>query len=442
MNSTNTTQSDQVGFIETIKLLRDVRPWRIFVLGMASGYPWVLIGASLLNLWLADEGFVRRDITLFALCLLPYNINFLWAPLLDAIKFKWLGNIGQRRSWILVCQIGLFVFTVGMAIVGPSPNIVAFASLAVGIAFLSATQDLAIDAYRVTVIRRDEESLIGLGAAMATSGWWVGLGVPGALLLYLSDFVSWNHVYVAAALMLVPMSVVVLLWFEEPKVEQRALSRNWILSVALAYFDTVVEFFKRNGFQIAISLLGFILLFKIGEAFLGRTVYLFYDEVGYTNSQIATFSKLIGTTITVVFALLAAAIMPRFGVFKMLFFSGIAMAATNLMFSWIAVEGPKLYLFLAAVICDGITSAIATVAFVTFLTYYVNHLHAAGQYGALASLGNFNRNVLVASSGLVVDSLGGNWALFFVITAVAVTPSLGILAWIAHIARRSERVNE
>ena len=423
--------------------LKDRRIWRIFVLGIASGYPWVIIGGSTLSVWLRESGFSRTSIGLFSLVFTAYTINFLWAPILDAVKFKRLSKIGQRRSWILICQIAIIAITLAMATVGPNLNIYLFALLAVGIGFFSATQDLAIDAYRITVIPESEGRLISLGAAMATCGWWVGFGVPGALLLYCAEIVSWQWVYVVAAGLIIPITVLVLMWFEEPKIASVSHEKNWFANVLITYVDTVTEFFRRNGVGIAFGLLLFIFLFKIGEAFLGRMVAVFYIEVGYSKAEIATFSKLVSTSITIVFALFAGVLMPRVGVFKMLLWAGLLMAATNLMFAWIAWDasaaataaaaagledpGPSLVLFMAAVVSDGITSSVSTVAFVSFLTFYVSRLHAAGQYGALASLGNAGRTLLAGTSGLLVDQLGGDWALFFVITSVAVVPSLLLL---------------
>ncbi len=431
--------TEKGSFVDMVRPLKDPRIWRIFVLGIASGYPWIIIGGSTLSIWLREEGFSRTSIGIFGLVFTAYTINFLWAPILDAVKFKWLGNIGQRRTWILICQIAIIGFTLLMATTGSTLlqsdsgstwQILTFGLMAVGVGVASATQDLAIDAYRITVIPKGEEQLISYGAAMATSGWWVGFGVPGAILLYLSETMAWPSVYLVAAVMVLPLTVLVILWFEEPA-HAPAVERNWFINVLMAYYNTVRDFFQRNGVEIALSLLLFIFLFKIGEAFLGRMVGVFYIEVGYTKAEIATYSKLISTSITIVFALFAGAVMPKIGVFKMLFIAGVAMAATNLMFAWIAWTGPSQELFLAAVVTDGITSSISTVAFVSFITFYVSHLHAAGQYGVLASLGNAGRTLLAGASGLIVDELGGDWGLFFVLTSVAVVPSLLILLWIA-----------
>lgn len=436
-------KQEQLTFFQILRLLRDVRLWRIFVLGIASGYPWVIIGGTMTN-WLRGEGISRTEIGFLGLIFLAYTFNFLWAPILDAVKIRWLKGIGQRRSWILLCQIGIVAFTLVLAFTDPhlmfelSPNlsIRVLVFIALGIAIFSATQDLAIDAYRVTIIGHDEREMICLGSSMATAGWFCGAGFPGALLLYLSGAISWQWVYVAAALLVLPVTILVLKWFEEPKLVSRGLPSNWFINVLSEYAETVVDFVKRHGGSIAVGLVLFCILFKIGEAFLGRMIDNFYVDIGYTQSEIATASRLVGTFVSIACALFVGTVMPRIGVFRMLFGAGIAMAATNLIFAWIAGVGPNYDLLVFAVVADGITEGVSNAAFVAFITFYVSHLHAASQYGALASIGTGSRTALAAMSGWFLDeSLGGNYTLFFILTSVAVIPSLGLLGYLAYRVR-------
>ena len=424
------TSTQPASFGQIVRNLKDMRLWRIFLIGCASGYPWVLIGGNL-NLWLRQEGFERKDIGFIGFVFTVYTINFLWAPILDSVKLNFFG-IGQRKSWIVLCQCAIVAFTVLMALLGPSLNLALFVVAVIGVGAASATQDLAIDAYRITVIREDEKEMVGLGAAMATGGWWVGAGLPSAVLLYLTDMdaFTWNSVYLVAAAAIVPVTVVVAWFFEEPKLQQAHLGRNWFLKVLLAYVDTIRDFFRRHGVEVALSLLLFIVLFKIGEAFLGRMAKPFYTDVGFTNSHIAT-ADLIDTAIVIVFSILAGIVVPRLGIFKMLLIAGVAMAATNLMFAWIAATGPSVGLFYWTIVADGITTSVSSVAFVAFLTFYVSHLHAAAQYSALSSLGTAGRTFLAGFSGVLIDGLDGNWAFFFVLTSVAVVPSLFVLALMA-----------
>jgi PAT family beta-lactamase induction signal transducer AmpG len=184
------------------------------------------------------------------------------------------------------------------------------------------------------------------------------------------------------------------------------------------------SFFKNNGIKIGISILAFVFLFKIGEAFLGRMSLVFYKEIGFSKGDIAIYSKALGWITTVVFTLIGGAIAMRSGIVKTLIIAGIAMAATNILFSFLAWAGPSKGLFAVAVILDDLAAAFATVAFVAFISLLVDRSFTATQYALLASVGTAGRTLLASSSGAMVDGLGGDWGLFFIITAIMVIPSL------------------
>jgi len=186
----------------------------------------------------------------------------------------------------------------------------------------------------------------------------------------------------------------------------------------------IMSFFKKNGFNIALAILAFIFLFKIGEAFLGRMSVIFYKEIGFTKSDIALYSKGLGWVTTVIFTLLGGLFAIRSGVIKAMFVSGILMASTNLLFSLLAWSGKSELLFAIAVIFDDMAAAFATVAFVAFISMLVDRTYTATQYALLASIGTAGRTTLAASSGALVDWLNGDWGIFFIITAVMVIPSL------------------
>ena len=209
--------------------------------------------------------------------------------------------------------------------------------------------------------------------------------------------------------------------------------------VNLVVIQPIGEFFSRNGVKLAFSILAFIFLFKIGEAFLGRMSIVFYKEVGFTNAEIGTYSKLVTWWVTIVFALLGSAVNLRLGIIKGLLIGGVAMASSNLMFSWIALVGPDTDLFLSAVLIDGFTSAWSTVAFVAFISLLFNRTFTATQYALMASLGALGKTVLSSSSGQIVDYMDGNWALFFVLTALMVIPSLIFLWFIRNPIAELER---
>ena len=421
-----------------MSVLLDRRLWRIFLLGVSSGFPWLIIGSGM-SAWLTDEGLSRASVGLFGAVFVAYTINFLWAPVIDHLRLPWLRRLGQRRSWILLCQGLLVLLILALSLNNPSENLWFTAAVSLLVASVSATQDLPIDAYRITVIREDEPELVGPAAAMATCGWWTGASLPGVAAFWLADEFGWPAVYQGLAVFLLVLTVLALAIIREPdRPAANTPSATGILSwFDRSYLDAVAEFFRRNGATMALALLGFIFLFKIGEAFLGRMAIVFYKEVGFSSEEIGTYSKLVGWWVTIICSLLAGFVSVRYGVIRVLFAAGIAMAVANLMFSWIAVAGPDTTLFAVAVVVDGITGAFATVAFVAFISQYTSRLHSATQYAALASLGNSSRTLLAATSGYMVTALGGDWALFFVITALMVTPSLFLLAWIAKRIRSS-----
>jgi PAT family beta-lactamase induction signal transducer AmpG len=186
----------------------------------------------------------------------------------------------------------------------------------------------------------------------------------------------------------------------------------------------IEEFFDRNGTRLAISILLFIFLFKLGEAYLGRMSIVFYREVGFSNADIAYYSKMINWVTTIVFSLIGSVFTIRYGILKGLFIGGIAMASSNLLFAVMAIVGPDKLLFAFTVFVDGFTSAWGSVAFVALLSVLCNKNFSASQYALMASLGTFGRVMLGSYSGIIVDWLDGNWAVFFLLTALMVIPSL------------------
>ena len=426
--------------------LRDlVAAWRdrrlavIFLLGMASGYPWVLIGSAM-SAWLEELGISRSAIGFIGGVTAMYAINFLWAPLLDRFRPGWLMRFGRRRGWILLMQVGLLLATLVLSRMTPGTMLVATGAVMLVIAFLSATQDIAIDAYRVELIPRSDQARISYGSAMATSGWWTGYGLLGAVPFWLVDRVpgSWGAVYVGLGLVWLVFIAVVATLAPEPEAARPPAGngRSFGARIRATVVEPLAEFFRRNGVKLALAILAFVLLFKVGEAFLGRMSIVFYKEIGFSNEQIGTYSKLLNWWVTVIFAILGSLVNARFGIIRGLLIGGIAMASTNLMFSWLAVTGPEPWLLSLTVVVDGFTAALGTVAFIAFITFLSSHTFTATQYALLASIGNLGRTTLASGSGWVVDRLDGNWALFFVLTAVAVLPSLALLLRLGPLLKR------
>ncbi|KAB2825476.1 AmpG family muropeptide MFS transporter [Aliivibrio finisterrensis] len=429
--------SQSMQWKSAIKSYMDKRLLWVFMLGCSSGFPWVLIGSNMSG-WLKDAGLTRAAIGYFGSVFAVYAINFMWAPLVDRVKLPFIGNkLGQRRSWIFLCQAIVLFFTLQIAGLEPSNNLMLASMFALAIATASATQDVAIDAFRIDTFPKSESTKMPQASAMAVIGWWTGYSLPGYLAFVNADSIGWNGVYYGMA-GIVGLLMVFTLLVGEPKTKRDELQHeaeerhNKVVgSKVLAWFTvTVIEpfydFFNRNGVKTACTLLLFVFLFKIGEAFLGRMSITFYKEIGFSNEQIGYYSKLIGWGATVFFTLLGSLINVRFGVIKGLMIGGIAMAASNLMFALIANVGPNEHLFLATIIVDNFTTAFSTVAFVSFLTILTGEAFSATQYALLASLGNLGRTTLASFSGELADYLN-SWPLFFILTAVMVIPSLVML---------------
>lgn len=433
----------------------------IFIFGIASGFPWVLWGSAM-TAWLKESGLTRSAIGVFGTVAAAYSLHFLWAPFVDRIPFPLLGRLGQRRGWLIGMQVPLALATLGIAFTHPAESIKWTGILALVIAFCSATQDIAISAYRIEVIDRTETTKISHASAMETAGWWTGYALLGAIPFFLADLPgwTWNRIYVLLAAMWIPIMIAVILAregkqnrrrFEEAEQKyEKALAEKvapglwarFTAWIAVTVVEPFREYFERTGMKLGLSVLLFLFLFKLGEAFLGRMAIVFYKEVGFTDTQIAQYSKLLTAAVTIIFSMAGGLLNARIGIIRGLFVGGIAMAASNLMFSWIALVGPNEKLYAATIFVDGFTSAMSTVAFVAFISYFTSHTYTGTQYALLAAVGTLGRTFVSGGSGFVVDALAGNWALFFVITALMVIPSLILLLYVGKLLRARIKVWE
>ena len=435
-------------FAETFSIYFDRRMTKILLLGAISGFPWVIIGSSL-SLWLKEDGLSRSTIGWAGLIFAVYAFNYLWAPIIDRIRIPWLtAKVGHRRGWIITMQTLIIVCLVSWSLINPNTNLALVITIGLIIAIASATQDITVDALRIEQIGEHEGRSMQAGAAMAVVGWWTGYKLGGVVALNAAELFQsagfenyWQITFLILSLIIIACNIG-LLFINEPQPIDRAekqkqtdkmirdkLGSSNLITETFAWLTgtiigPVMSFFKKNGFQIALGILGFVFLFKIGEAFLGRMSVIFYKEIGFTKSDIALYSKGLGWITTVIFTLLGGLFAIRSGVVKAMFVSGILMASTNLLFSLLAWFGKSELLFAIAVIFDDMAAAFATVAFVAFISMLVDRTYTATQYALLASIGTAGRTTLAASSGALVDWLNGDWGIFFIITAVMVIPSL------------------
>jgi len=437
---------------ETFSVYFDKRMLRILLLGAISGFPWVLIGSSL-SLWLKEEGLSRSTIGWAGLIFAVYAFNYLWAPLVDRLQIPYLTKkLGHRRGWIVLMQIAILTCLVTWSFINPTENLALLITVGLIIAIASATQDITVDALRIEQISVNENQSMAAGAAMAVVGWWSGYKLGGVIALFTAQYLEnigvtnyWQITFLILGIVVIIMNVG-LMFVHEPLstdrqvkqketdklIENKFKSKNIVTSFSVWIGSTlggpIISFFKKNGFSVAVGILSFIFLFKIGEAFLGRMSIVFYKEIGFSKGDIAIYSKTLGWITTVIFTLLGGLFVIRSGVLKAMFLAGILMATTNLLFTVLAWSDKSELLFAVAVIFDDIAAAFATVAFVAFISLLVDRTYTATQYALLASIGTAGRTTLASSSGALVDWLNGDWGIFFILTAIMVIPSL-ICLW-------------
>jgi len=430
--------------------LLDSRFLIAYLVGISSGFPWVLHG-SILTLWLQSEGLSRSAIGYIGVISASYAINWIWAPLVDRLKLPVLHRLfGQRRSWILFCQGLLILFMFAISTADPGVNLFLVGICALGIAVTSATQDVAVDAYRVMLFSRDEmDEKIPYASAIATAGWWSGYGfIGGAIALTLggeSIGLAWPEVYRAMIIFMLVLMVAVMFSpnpmtaFDEQNLSYSGKEVYSVLQASGWLKNTIVnpfaEFFGRTGFKLGLGILLFLFSFRLGEAMLGRMSLVFYVELGFTTEQIAFYQKFFGGLLTIIFSLIGAFINTRFGIIRGMLVGGIAMASSNVLFAIMAQVGPEPWLFMLTLLIDNFTQALATVCAISFISYFASRVFTGTQFALMTSISNFGRTTLAASSGAIVDGLGGNWALFFIITALMVIPALLILIWVGRMLK-------
>ena len=440
-------------WIKSVLVYKDIRMLRILLLGAISGFPWVLIASSL-SLWLKEEGLSRSTIGWAGLIFGVYAFNYLWAPVIDRIQIPLLAKkLGHRRGWIVLMQFTILLSLLLWSFINPSQNLSLLIFVGLIIAIASATQDITVDALRIEQINEYEEKAMAAGAAMAVVGWWTGYKVGGVVALSTAEYFEnigitdyWQATFLVLGFIIILMNISLMFVHEPIKSDREAkqIETDKIIARTLGYgkffnkffiyvtgtiVGPIVSFFKKNGFAIATGILGFVFLFKIGEAFLGRMSIVFYKEIGFSKVDIAIYSKGLGWMTTVVFTLLGGLMAMRAGTIKTMFFAGGLMAMTNLLFAVLAWTGKSELLFAFAVIADDITAAFATVAFVAFISLLVDRTYTATQYALLASIGTAGRTTLASSSGALVDWLNGDWGTFFILTTIMVIPSL-ICLWL------------
>jgi len=392
-------------------------------LGFASGLPLALTSGTL-QAWLTVEGVDLHTIGAFSLVGLPYTLKFLWAPVMDRFPLPWLG---RRRGWILVCQIAVMGGLAAMAWTGTGSTPMAIAALALMVAFASASQDIAFDAYRTDVLRPEER---GVGAAVSVTGYRLAMLLSGAGALILSEHLGWQETYlVMAGCLLIGVAAN---WFSpEPALE---VSTPRTLGEAIR--GPLQEFFSRRP---ALLLVALIVLYKLGDAFAGSLSTAFLIRgVGFSPSEVGIVNKGMGLLATILGVLAGGMVMSRLTLFHALLLFGIFQALSNLGFMVLAWLGKSYVMMVAAVGIENLAGGMGTAAFVALLMALCDHRYSATQFALLSALAALGRVVVGPPSGYLVESMG--WVNFFGLTFLLALPGLVlVLATREYILVRASR---
>ena len=404
-----------------IEALRHPRMRAILMLGFASGLPLNLTGSTL-QAWLADAKVDIRTIGIFSLVGLPYVLKFLWAPLLDRYLPPLLG---RRRGWILVYQVLLAVAIGIMGFCSPTRAPYVLGLLALLVAFLSASQDIVIDAYRVDVIPANQRAL---AAAASAFGYRTAAMFAGAVIVLIAARTGWRAAYGMVAL-LMSITLLVTLWSPEPERPGRAPA-TLLDAVILPARDLL----NRPG---AWGFLLLVLLYKVGDAFALSLYSAFMIKgVGFSLAELSIAGKVNMTISSMIGTALGGWVYLRWGLFRSMLVFGILQAATNLLYMWLALAGKQLWLMIFATSVDNLVGGMGLAAFIAFLVAQCSTNYSATQYALLSALAALPRVVMGAVAGAVVHAVG--WAHFFVITFLTATPGLLLLAWLHPAIRALE----
>jgi len=396
------------------------RIWTILFLGFVSGLPLALT-ASTLGAWLSEVHIDKTSIGLFAAIGLPYSLKFLWAPLMDALPCPVFSKLlGCRRGWILAIQIVLVLAIMGMGSANPADGVQVTACWALLVAFLSASQDIVIDAYRVEILDKEQ---YGAGAAAVQYGYRLGMLASGAGALALAYHVSWQMTYtIMAALMGIGMVTVLL--SSEPAVNEAILKEeeenldkpSWLRKTVIEPF---ADFMTRRDWWM---ILLFIMLYKLGDAFLGVMTNPFLLEIGFTKTQIAEVVKSFGLVATLVGLFLGGVMIERLGTVYTLWICGIGHALTNLMFLMQAKTGADMHVLMLGITLENLSGGMTAAAFVAFLSGLCHVHYTATQYALLSSLAAVGRTWLTTTAGWTSEHFG--WEMFFIVSVVLALPGL------------------
>lgn len=420
--------------IKYLKNIYDIyfnkRMINMLLFGFSSGFPLPLVFGTL-SFLLKDYGIAYASIGAISLVKIPYSLKWLWSPIVDNIKIPFLYKMGRRKSWALVTQILLGISIFLMSIVNPQQNLYLLAIFAFITSFLSATQDIVLDAYRVESFNNEPEKLSS-GVAIFVLGYRLGLIFSGAGAIYLASKISWSSVYVIMSFgILIGLTAVI---FSKESIDYKYKKLDCNKNNIKKFFsdsliNPFVSFINNNNW---FWILAFIFTYRLSDSYFGPMSNPFYDDMGFTKEEIAFVTKIYSIVMTIIGGLLGGIVVLKLGMRKSLLLFGFTQCITTMLFALQAYYGHNMPLFMTIVALEYLSSGLATTAFVAYISSLCNKLYTATQYALLSSVMSLSRDLFSATSGVIYEYMenmftGYGWIIFFIISGLMSLPSVFII---------------
>jgi len=408
------------GIIAAIKPYTEPAPLAALFLGISSGFPYAMIGATLTTR-LAQDGIDKKAVTAFTLAFLVYNLKFLWAWIVDGVRLPLIGRLGQRVSWMLVIGVLVIEAVVNLGLVDPQAGLMRTAVAAILVGAAGATYDIIIDAYRIELL---EARQLGVGAGMSQYGWRIGSTAAGALALVVAGRFGWTPAYVACAAFALPAMGAALIMGEPARHREPATRRSGG-EVLASIVGPLAEFFRRRG---AALVLLFILLHKIGDTLANLTFRLLFDSLGYSNDEIAIYDVGFGFWAYLIGIFIGGLLYSRLGMKRSVLVSLVLMAVSNLSFAGLAASGHSNWAMAGAIGFENIASGIGGVTVVAYFSALCDLRFTAAQYALISAAASVVGRVLTGTTaGAMIEALG--YVNFYLITTIVALPGI-VLFWL------------
>ncbi len=409
--------------LEGMRPYLEAAPLAAACLGVSSGFAFAMIGATLTTR-LAQYGLRKSAVTAFALTFLAYNIKFLWAPLLDTVRLPVLGRFGQRRSWLWLVGLLVMGAVVYLGSVDPTAALPRVAAAAILVGVAGATFDIVIDAYRIELL---EPRQLGVGSGMNQYGWRIGAASAGAVALVISARYGWAVAYAVCALFALPAMIVGVV-MGEPVRRRPPAPPKGIVEAVVAFFSPLTEFLRRPG---ALVVLAFVLIHKIGDTLANLTLRLLFEDLRFSNDEIAFYDVGIGFAALLAGVFVGATMYASIGMKRSVFVSLVLMAVSNLSFAMLAAYGHSNIGMAAAIGFENFASGIGGVAVVAYLSALCNLRYTATQYALLSALASIAGRFLTGTTaGGLIEAMG--YVNFYLLTTLIALPGVALYGYMVR----------